>query len=124
MDEVEVYDGIWCCASLLHVSTSDMPRTLASLWRALKPGGALYVSFKHGEGEQSKQGRTFTDASEGRIRGWLAHIPDVDRLQMWRTKDVLPRRDEEWLNAIVLKSPASPRKPVAGGATEKGVKRF
>jgi 2-polyprenyl-3-methyl-5-hydroxy-6-metoxy-1,4-benzoquinol methylase len=40
VDESAVYEGIWCCASLLHLPAADIPRTLSSLWHALKAGGA------------------------------------------------------------------------------------
>ena len=52
VDEIAQFDGIWCCASLLHVPLDAMPATLDRLWRALRPGGVLYVSFKHGRGER------------------------------------------------------------------------
>jgi SAM-dependent methyltransferase len=42
--EVEAYDGIWACASLVHVSLAQMPDTLGRLWRALRPRGRLYLS--------------------------------------------------------------------------------
>jgi SAM-dependent methyltransferase len=64
VDEVAQFDGIWCCASLLHVPLAAMPATLARLWTALRPGGTLYVSFKHGTGERVHGGRRFTDADE------------------------------------------------------------
>jgi len=104
MDEVDMYDGIWCCASLLHVPAPDVSATLATLWRALKPGGALYVSFKSGKGEHSMEGRIFTDADERRLRGWLADIRDIGLTEIWQTRDALPGRDEQWLNAIIAKS--------------------
>jgi 2-polyprenyl-3-methyl-5-hydroxy-6-metoxy-1,4-benzoquinol methylase len=43
------YDGIWCCASLLHVERDALPSVVGALRDALKPGGVMYVSFKHGE---------------------------------------------------------------------------
>lgn len=46
VNEVDVYDGIWCCASLLHVAAAEMTGVLTRLWNALKEGGRLYVSFK------------------------------------------------------------------------------
>lgn len=45
-------DGIWACASTLHLPREDMLPTLQQFWRVLKPGGVLYISVKKGEGEQ------------------------------------------------------------------------
>jgi SAM-dependent methyltransferase len=92
VDEVETFDGIWCCASLLHVPLAAMPATLDCLWRALRPGGTLYVSFKHGTGERVHGGRRFTDADEATLRQWFGRWPDVHQLDVWLTDDQRPDR--------------------------------
>ena len=45
------YDGIWACASLLHVTRESLPETFAHLAKMLKCGGAFYCSFKYGQDE-------------------------------------------------------------------------
>jgi SAM-dependent methyltransferase len=40
------FDGIWACASLLHVPAVELPDAMQRLCRALEPGGILYASFK------------------------------------------------------------------------------
>jgi hypothetical protein len=35
------FDGIWACASLLHVSMAELPEVLRRLGRVLKPDGVL-----------------------------------------------------------------------------------
>ncbi len=45
-------DGLWASASFLHVPRADAPLTLAEFWRVLKPGGALFLALKGGEGER------------------------------------------------------------------------
>lgn len=115
LDEVEAYDGIWCCASLLHVPAADMPRTIRTLWAALKPGGALYVSFKNGDGTRENEGRTFTDADEAQVRAWFSNVANADAVNVWQTQDARPERAEEWTNAIAVKTSARRRKLVTGG---------
>lgn len=44
-------DGVWACASLLHLPRPLLPTALAELARVLRPGGALYLSVKTGSGE-------------------------------------------------------------------------
>ena len=114
VDEVSAYDGIWCCASLLHIAPEDMPGVLAQLWAALAPGGVLYASFKSGTGTRLKGGRRFTDADESQVKDWLTVLAGVDQLDIWLTDDQRPDRAEKWTNALVKKAPDSPKRLVTG----------
>jgi SAM-dependent methyltransferase len=49
LDEVEAYDAIWANACLLHVPRDQLADVLALIWRALKPGGFFYASYKEGD---------------------------------------------------------------------------
>lgn len=51
LDEVETYDGVWANACLLHVPRERLATVLSLIWRALKPGGVFYASYKEGEGD-------------------------------------------------------------------------
>jgi SAM-dependent methyltransferase len=51
LKEVEAYDGVWANACLLHVPRPELAHVLTLIWRALKPGGAFYASFKTGDTE-------------------------------------------------------------------------
>jgi SAM-dependent methyltransferase len=51
LDAVEAYDGVWANACLLHVPRDELAQVLGRIWRALKPGGIFYASFKTGEAE-------------------------------------------------------------------------
>lgn len=45
------YDGVWACASLLHLQKQDIPLALREWKRLLKKDGVLFVSVKEGQGE-------------------------------------------------------------------------
>ncbi|WP_291852885.1 class I SAM-dependent methyltransferase [Bradyrhizobium sp.] len=49
--EVEHYDAVWANACLLHVPRDELVSVLSLIWRALKPGGFFYASYKQGDGE-------------------------------------------------------------------------
>jgi len=51
LDAVDSYDGVWANACLLHVPRSELAQVLGLIWRALKPGGHFYASFKTGAAE-------------------------------------------------------------------------
>ncbi|ENF7814466.1 class I SAM-dependent methyltransferase [Enterobacter soli] len=97
------YDGIWCCASLLHVPASELPAVMRKLADALKPGGVWYVSFKYGEGERVQGERRFTDMDGEGLRGFLGTVSSVEIGSLWVTEDNRPGRDEVWLNGVLKK---------------------
>lgn len=51
LDAVSAYEGVWACASLLHVSAATLPDILGRIRLALRPGGVFVASFKSGSGE-------------------------------------------------------------------------
>lgn len=112
--ERDCYDGVWACASLLHVRETELPATLARLWASLKPGGVLYLSFKHGEGERNDGERHFTDATERRVTAWLHGIADIESADYWISEDVRPDRSERWLNGLLRRKATPPARLYTG----------
>jgi len=45
------FDGLWACASLLHLPKDEVESVINELNRVLKKGGLFFVSVKEGEGE-------------------------------------------------------------------------
>jgi 2-polyprenyl-3-methyl-5-hydroxy-6-metoxy-1,4-benzoquinol methylase len=101
---IDKYDAIWCCASLLHVAESDLPTTLTTLATALKPNGIWYLSFKYGDTQREKDGRSFTDINEQRLTELISSLSNIDISSTWITEDNRPGRNEKWLNAILIKA--------------------
>ncbi len=67
------YDGVWASFSLLHAPRADFPRHLASIHRALIPGGMLFLGMKLGVGEaRDVLGRFYSYYSEKELRDLLA----------------------------------------------------
>lgn len=98
------FDGIWACASLLHIPSSDMPVALERLADALKPDGICYISFKEGEGERVIGKRLFTYFSEITLKGLVDAIPRLSLIRTWTTVDLRRSRTNEiWLNALIRK---------------------
>lgn len=44
-------DGIWACATVIHIKKSDIPELCKTMFDILRPGGIVYVSVKQGSGE-------------------------------------------------------------------------
>lgn len=105
VDENEEFDGVWACASLLHVPQAELSEVINRLIRALKPKGVLFMSFKYGTGERvAKDGRYFVDMTEDRIFDVLHGIQNLTVDRVWRTlgEDKFEGQGE-WLNVLVSK---------------------
>jgi ubiquinone/menaquinone biosynthesis C-methylase UbiE len=46
------FDGVWCCAALLHLPREDASSVLTDAARVLRSGGALFVSVKRGQSSE------------------------------------------------------------------------
>lgn len=104
LDDVEAYDGIWACASILHVPSADLPNIFRRMITALKPGGVIYASFKYGTFAGVRNGRYFTDFTEETFTDFLRQFPELTFEDQWMSSDVRPgRSNEKWLNAILEK---------------------
>lgn len=97
------YDGIWCCASLLHLPYSQLSDTLRRLSNACKPQGIIYISFKYGDQERQAGEIHFTDLNEVRLKTLIHSVSELRLEKCWITADQRPDRDERWLNALLLK---------------------
>ena len=104
LTDVEKYDGIWACASILHVKRTELPEILQKMYTATKKNGVIYISFKYGSFEGERNDRHFTDMTEERMEELLTHVPELKIEKQWITGDVRAGRgDERWLNMILRK---------------------
>lgn len=104
LDEVDYYDGIWACSSILHLSKNELRIVMNKMSRALKSGGIIYTSFKYGNFEGERNGRFFTDFTIDEFTDFVKEVKEMAIEEYWITGDVRPGRgDERWLNLILRK---------------------
>jgi SAM-dependent methyltransferase len=104
IDEINTYDGIWACASLLHVSENELVDVFQRLADSLRPNGAIYCSFKYGEGVVERNGRTFTDMNQEQFDVLLEQVTSLQILSIWQSADLREgRENEKWFNALMKK---------------------
>ena len=95
------YDGIWACASILHLSREELRGTLQKIETALKPDGVLYTSFKYGTFEGIRDGRYFTDFTEETLYAFWKEATSMQIAESWITEDVRSdRKGKQWINLI------------------------
>ena len=104
LEAVEKYDGIWACASILHLAWADLVVVMQKMVRAVKDGGVIYTSFKYGQFTGERNGRFFTDLDEEGLSRLLKEVGGLEVKELWITGDVRPCRGEEkWLNVLLTK---------------------
>lgn len=98
------FDGVWACASLLHVNEQDLPEILKKIHKSLKVNGLFYASFKYGEGKRERGERSFIDFTEESIKPILV-MSRFDVIETGITSDIRPgRKNEKWTNVIARKN--------------------
>ena len=104
LDDIDTYDGIWACSSILHLPKNELFSVIRKMSDALKSTGVIYTSFKYSDFEGVRNGRYFTDFTEDSFKEFIAEIPELTIEDYWITGDVRPGRgDERWLNLILRK---------------------
>lgn len=103
LDYKDRFIGIWACASLLHLTEDEVFETIKRCHKALKKDGVLYASFKYGENNYEKDGRSFTCFTKDKFLNLIEGL-DFYYRATFETGDVRPgRENEKWLNVILKK---------------------
>ena len=100
---IDDYDGIWACASLLHLPWDILREVVWKLAAALHSEGIFYASFKYGEFAGMRHGRYFTDMTEERWQALTEGMTAWHVLKIWVTGDVREGRSDQWLNILCKK---------------------
>jgi SAM-dependent methyltransferase len=107
VDYIAEFDGVWACASLLHVPKCAILQAVRPLVRALKPGGIFYASFRFGDEETYLDGILFNNYTDAAFREVVSRIPELSILSIQLAQDTrCEHPDLIWLNAILKKATA------------------
>ena len=102
LDAFDEYDGIWACASIIHLPKETLKIVFKKMICAIKPAGHIYVSFKYGDFEGYRNDRYFADFEEESFASFVNAFPEVSIMAEKVTADVRPgRQNEKWLNVIL-----------------------
>ncbi len=99
----EPYDGIWCCASLIHLNEEEKKRFFGNLQYNLKPGGVIYISVKEGiETGTDEEGVYTSNCTADELKSFLDGA-GCEILETVVTEDAMGRPGVKWLNVIAKK---------------------
>ncbi len=98
----ERYDGIWACASLIHLQEEEILCFFKKIDMYLNNNGIVYASGKSGifTGEV-EDGRFFLEFTEQLVEKILTVNKQLKLEQLWYTEDVSGRRGFRWLNVVL-----------------------
>jgi 2-polyprenyl-3-methyl-5-hydroxy-6-metoxy-1,4-benzoquinol methylase len=92
----EEFDGVWACASLLHVRKVEFVSTFQNLVNALKSSGVIYVSLKQRESSVPVGSRHFSYYSADEVNAIISDQPGLVLLDLWFDKN----SECGWINFI------------------------
>lgn len=96
---VDMFDGIWACAVLLHYRKKELSAAFTKLYNALKEDGILFCSFLYGELEEDRDGRHYSDLTDESLKDYIGDFKIID---VMITDDRL-KENKIWLNVVLKK---------------------
>lgn len=106
------FDGVWACASLLHLKRHEVPMVLNKFFQLLKSGGVLFIMVKEGKGEadvaeelSSYLSRHFTYFQREELKRLLENTGfEIIEQYTYNEKDRRPdHRDLWWISSFSRK---------------------
>jgi len=101
IDYKEQFDGVFACASLLHLDNKDLIVVLNKISSALKQNGILYTCFKYGDSTRVDNGRFYNDMNEEKFLDLIKNIENLKILKSWISEQY--KSDTKFLNYIIKK---------------------
>ena len=102
MDFDDVFDGIWACASFLHLQEKEVLGFFEKIDLYLNDNGVVYLSGKNGISTgKAKDGRYFLEFTEQLVEKILLVNRQLKLAELWYTEDAGDRKGFRWLNVIL-----------------------
>lgn len=96
------FEGVWACASLLHLSDSELETAFSHINRMMHQGSLFYCSFKRGCFKGQRAGRFYNDQTLESLTPLIT--PEFVVSKSWITQDPRANHEEEWLNLILTQN--------------------
>lgn len=96
------FDGIWACASFLHLQEKEVLCFFEKINSYLNDNGIVYLSGKNGipTGE-GKDGRYFLEFTEQLVERILTVNDRMKLEELWYSEDVSGRKGFRWMNVTL-----------------------
>jgi SAM-dependent methyltransferase len=98
------FDGIWACASLLHIPSANLPDVFAKISTLLKLNGAFFCCFKLGQFEGIREdGRYFTYLNDESLTKLVSQVHGLVIQKIWVSNDARDDKSVSWINCLMIK---------------------
>ena len=98
----ERYDGIWACASLIHLQEEEVLQFFEKIDQYLNDNGIIYITEKNGLSTgKVEDGRFFLEFTEQLVEKILTVNKQLKLEQLWYTEDASGRKGFWWMNVIL-----------------------
>jgi len=104
IDFIEEFDGIWACASLIHLNQKKFCDALYGLSKALKPGGKIFISLKDKDSASKVQQRKTYYHDEKFVKKFMSDELMLKELNVWPTEGAVQDEISNWVNYIYTKT--------------------
>lgn len=102
-NDIDYYDGIWACGTLLHLHNSEILEVLKKLRDALKDTGYMFVALKNGKGEeQILDGRYYNYFELNDVEN-LVELIKMDIVEVYMSRSVSNPEETKYWNNFILK---------------------
>lgn len=105
LNDKNTFDGIWACASLLHISKKELLIVIKKMIEALKEEGYMYISLKNGTGEEiDSKGRFYSYYTKKEFDDIISLYENMKIVNFLNTKSVTNSNESKsWNNYILRK---------------------
>lgn len=105
MEFFQEFDGVWACASLLHLDLVKFKVAVENIAAALTVDGALFLSMQEGVGHTvDADGRFYARYTAAELKTIIESC-GFTVIEQWSTQDTLPGRESmAWLNLLAKKT--------------------
>ena len=96
----QMFDGVFANAVLFHVPSVALPKVLADLYAALKPGGVLFSSNPRGHNQEGWNGQRYGSYYD--LETWTALMTAANfaPLHHYYRPPNMPREQQPWLASV------------------------
>ena len=103
---IEEFDGVWACASLIHLSWEELKTALQQLYNATKSKGVIYFSLKTGDYQSIKNdGKTTYLYPEKNVESFMEETLKSEKIKnTWQNPTKKPNDSSIWSNYLYKKA--------------------